>query len=71
MAKQAKCVKQSDQAKIMVAMQVRNKDVRDFAPPDFVVDKLDLCAFATVNEIVCTIMCHHLAGGVTVECRHG
>ena len=51
-------------------MQVRYKDVRDLSPADLVFYHLYLCAFATINKVVGTIMRHHLAGWVPVKSRY-
>jgi hypothetical protein len=48
-AQQAHTCKQANQTKIMITMQVRNKDVADFTLPDLVFGHLQLGAFAAVD----------------------
>jgi hypothetical protein len=54
----------------MIAMQVRNKHVRNAAAPDLVLDHLDLCAFAAIHQVAGAVVRYQLAGGMAVECRH-
>ena len=68
--KKGKSVNQSNQSKVMVAVQVRDKNVGDFAAADFVFDHLYLCAFSAIHQVIGAVVRHHLAGGVAVECRN-
>lgn len=67
MRQEAKSVEQPNKSVIMVAMQVRNKYMGDFAPPHFIFHHLDLGAFATIYQIVGAILAYYLAGRVAVE----
>ena len=67
---QSKAVDEPDQAKIMIAVQVRNKDMGYLAPADLIIDHLYLCAFAAIDQVVIAIIGHHLAGGMPVKCRY-
>jgi hypothetical protein len=44
--------------------------MRDLAPPDFVIDHLDLRAFTTIDKKQIPIHRHYLAGWMTIECRN-
>jgi hypothetical protein len=70
MRQQVKGVEQANQSKIVIAMEVRNKDVRDLASAHFVFDHLDLCAFTAVDQVTDTILRNHLAGWMAVEGRY-
>ena len=70
-AKQAERVDQPDEAEVVVPMKMGNKYMRDTAAAYLIIDHLDLCAFATVNQEAIAIQCNHLACRVSVECRYG
>ena len=49
---------------------MRDKNMRDLASPDLVVDHLDLCAFTTIYQVIVTIVGNHLAGRMAIEGRY-
>jgi len=51
-------------------MHVRNENMRNAATPNFIFDHLDLCAFATIDQVAVAVVRHQLAGGMPVEGRH-
>ena len=69
MTKQAKARNKANQTEIMIAVEMWNKNVGDLATPDLVFDHLYLGAFATINQVIISIQCYYLAGGMTIECR--
>lgn len=46
---QSEACKQANKPEVMIAMQVRNEYMIDFAAPDFIGVHLHLSSFATVN----------------------
>jgi hypothetical protein len=68
---QAKGIDEPDQAKVMVAVQVRNEDMRDLTPPDLIIDQLDLGAFTTIHQVIAPVKGHYLAGRMPVKSRNG
>jgi len=67
---QAERIDQPDQAKIMIAMKVGNKNMGDLAPPDLIIDQLYLRALTAVYQVVAAIQGHYLAGGMAVKGRY-
>ena len=67
-AKQTHAGKQSNEAKIVIAMQMRNEYMADFAPPDFIFCHLRLRAFAAINQEMKFIYGYYLRCWVAVEC---
>ena len=47
---EAKTCQESDKAEVMIPMQMRNKNLIDFAAPDFKHIHLHLRAFAAINQ---------------------
>jgi hypothetical protein len=70
MRKHTKCVQQSHQAKIMIAMKMGNKNMGDLSSPDLVFDHLDLRSFPAINQVVGAIVRYNLAGGMAIERRY-
>jgi hypothetical protein len=54
----------------MIAVQVRNEDVRDLAAADFVTQQLHLGAFSTIDQVIVAVVGQYLTGGVAVKCRN-
>jgi hypothetical protein len=71
MTQEAERIDQSNQPKIVVAMEVRNEYMGDPAAPDLVVDHLDLSTLPAIDQIIVAAQRHHLAGGVPVKGRYG
>jgi hypothetical protein len=71
MIQQAKTIDQPDQTKVMIAMEMRDEDVRDPASPDPVLYHLDLRSFPTIDQKIISVHRYHLAGRVTVKRRNG
>ena len=55
----------------MIAVKMGNEDMRDLAPPDLVLDHLDLGALTAIHQVIISVVRNHLAGGMTVESRYG
>jgi hypothetical protein len=68
-AEEAEGIDEAYQAKIMVTVQVRNEYMRDPAPPDLVIDHLDLGTFPAIDEEVFSVQGDDLAGRVSVKSR--
>jgi hypothetical protein len=66
----AEGIDKAHESEVMIAMQVRNKHMRNAAAPDFILDHLDLCAFAAIYQVAGAVVRYHLAGRMAVECRH-
>lgn len=70
MAEQTKTIDETNKSEIMIAVQVRNKNMRNLTPADFVIDHLNLRAFATINQIIVTVNSNYLTGRMPVKCRN-
>lgn len=70
MAEEAKRIDKPNETKIMVAMQVRNENMRDLTAAYFVIDKLDLGSFSAINKVIVAVKGYYLACGMTVKCRY-
>jgi hypothetical protein len=70
MVQKAECIDKAYESEIMIAMQVRNKHVRNAAAPDLVFDHLYLRAFAAIYQVTGAVVRYQLARGVSVECGH-
>ena len=55
----------------MIAVQVRDENVRYAPSPDLVFDHLYLGAFAAINQKIIAVVRHYLAGRVPVKGRYG
>ena len=70
-AKQTHTGDQPDQSEIMVAMQMRYKNMVDPAPPDLVPGHLHLCTLAAINQVTFFQRLQDLRSGVPVKSRYG
>ena len=71
MGEQGKGIQQPYQTEIMVAMKMRDENVRNLSTPYFVFDHLYLRSFAAIDQIIIPVMGYDLAGWVAVKCRNG
>jgi hypothetical protein len=69
-AEKAEAIDEADKTEVMIAMKMRDKNMRDLAAPYSVIDHLYLRAFATVYEKIIAVHRHYLAGGVPVKSGH-
>jgi len=67
---QTETVDEPDQSKIMIAVQMRNENMGNAAASYFIIDHLNLCAFAAINKKIISVHRHHLAGWMPVKCRY-
>ena len=70
MTQQIKRVDKPNQSEIMIAVKVRNKNMRYTAAADLVIDHLYLRALAAIHQEIVSIQRNHLAGRVTVKSRN-
>ena len=68
-AQQAHAGNKANQPKIMVAMEVRNKNMIDTAAAYAVFGHLHLCAFSAINQKQIIIQRHYLGSRMTVKSR--
>jgi hypothetical protein len=68
---QSKTIDEPDQTKIMVTVQMRDKDVRDATVFYFITHQLELGAFSAVYQKFLTIHIDQLAGGEPLIGGHG
>ncbi len=64
---QAHAGQQTDQPEIMIAMQMGNEDIVDFAAPDLVFGHLHLGAFTAVDQENLVFHRDHLGGRMTIK----
>ena len=55
----------------MIAVEMRDKNMRNTAAPDLVVDHLYLRSFPAIHQKAKAIQCYYLAGWMPVKCRYG
>ena len=66
-AEQAETIDKTDQPEIMIAVKMRDKNMGYFTAPDFIIDHLNLRAFAAVYKEIMPVHCHYLAGRMPVK----
>ena len=70
-AQQAHAGDKANKPKIMISVQVRDKNMVDPASADFVLVHLRLCAFTAVDQKKMIIQGHYLGRRVAVKRRYG
>ncbi len=66
-AEKTETIDKTNQPEIMITVKVRDKNMRYFTAPDFIIDHLNLRAFAAVYKEIMSVHCHYLAGRVPVK----